>query len=787
MTAASRTAVFTICSNNYLPFARVLLGSVRVHHPDADLFLCLADRRLDQPGFYDPGWTVVEAHALPIEDFASFAFRYDIMELNTACKPFMFQHLLERLEYDAALYFDPDIELFRPLDDVLALLAGGASLVLTPHLCSPSEAEDEPNDLTIMRAGIYNLGFLGAARGAEASRVLAWWARRLRYQCVNAQGQGLFVDQKFMDLAPAFAPAARIAHDTTLNVAYWNLAQRQLARTADGWTVDGAPLGFFHYSGFDPARPGRLSKHEARFAAGLDAPLAELTGQYAARLAACGYGGSTVSEYAYGRFASGTPIPALVRKMFRDGHRYWAQDPFETYEAFLHEPWPDAASGQATCVVSNLMAFLHGEFANLHTRLDLANPAHGLELVLWFVNEAATELRLDPALIEPAAARLGTFPPARIALPAVPGAAEVTVIGYLRTASGVGEAGRQTLLSLAASGLRAEGFDVALGVAAQRGDTAVAPLLAPRGSAPLQIFHVNADQLPAVLAHTRAELPSRSLRIAVPFWELSRFPAAWLPAFDQVDEVWAPSRFIQVALAGRTRRPVIHIPVAIALPEAAPVARRRFGLPEDRFLFFFAFDFLSFMARKNPAAAIAAFRQAFPAPGKAALVLKSMNGAHAPAALAALRAAADGHPDIVLLDETLSRADTLGLLAASDAVLSLHRSEGLGLLVAEAMLLGKPVIATGYSAVREFLTPRTGYPVEFALVPVADGDYPFPDGQIWAEPDVGHAAWLMRRLHHEPRRADALAASARELVARNHGRAQVGRLQRRRLRAIGVA
>ncbi len=786
MNAVKRLAVFTICSNNYISFARILLDSVRSHQPNADLFLCLADHKLDSPGLYDDDWTVVEAQSLPIQDFTSFAFRYDIMELNTAVKPFVFQHLLETLDYDAALYFDPDIEVFRPLETIVQHLAGGASFTLTPHMCDPCEDGAEPNDLTIMRAGVYNLGFLGASRGEETSRVLAWWARRLRYECVNEQQRGIFVDQKFMDLTPSFAPHTRILHDTTLNVAYWNLQQRRLARDESGWTVDGAPLTFFHFSGFDPKQPGKLSKHDARFAANMAPPLAELTAHYADRLNAGAASAISGATYVYGRFASGAAIHTLVRKMFREWHQFWPQNPFETYEAFLHEPWPGASRAEPTLVVTNFMKFLYDGAPSLKNRLDLTKPAHVAELVSWFVTHAANELRIDLKLIEPAAARLGMRRPRRAPAAPVHGAAEVTVVGYLRTASGVGEAGRQTLRSLAGAGLRAEGLDVALGVAAQRDDASADDLLAPRGTAPVQVFNVNADQLPVVAAALADHLPGDGFRISIPFWELGRFPDAWLPAFDLVDEVWAPSRFIQTALAGRVASPVIHMPVALELGPVAPAPRSRFGLPDDRFLFFFAFDFLSFVERKNPRAAIAAFRKAFPQRGEAALVLKSMNGALTPAALAALQEAIGGHPDIVLLDATLSRADTLRLLAASDAVLSLHRSEGLGLLIAEAMLLGKPVIATGYSAAREMLTPQTGYPVGFSLVPVRDGDYPFSAGQLWAEPDVTHAAWLMRRLQQDPAQADALVARARAFMADNHSRAAVGLLQRRRLRAIGM-
>jgi glycosyltransferase involved in cell wall biosynthesis len=786
-TSRFRLAIFTICSNNYIPAAKTFFQSARRNHPEASLFLCLADQVIEMPGLYDPAWTVVPAEALEISDFQSFAFRYDIMEFNTAVKPFMFRHLLDELGYDAALYFDPDIEIFRSLTEVVEKLQTGTSFVLTPHLCAPNEAEEEPNDLTIMRAGVYNLGFLGVARGLESLSIIDWWARRLRFQCINSQEQGIFVDQKFMDLVPGFASNAFISRDTTLNVAYWNLHQRSLAHVADGWTVDGKELTFFHYSGFDPLRPDRLSKHSTDFAANMPDAISMLTAGYAQRLLANGYGEVPAALYAYGHFASGTAIHRLVREMYREWHKGWPDDPFATYEVFLHQPWPGASRQTPSRVVTNFMKFLHSRFPTLANRLDLTKPADVRELADWFVMHAPHELRLDLQLIEPEAARMGLFQPwPRAKATRGEQAPEVTVVGYLRTASGVGEVGRQTLQTLAAADLRVEGCDVALGVVAARNDATCEALLRVSCTAPVQIFNINADQLRLVTMHLKDRLRPDALRINIPFWELSRFPSEWLPQLNAMDEIWAPSRFIQTALAGRLSKPVIYMPVAIEIASPCLLPRARFGLPEERYLFFFAFDFLSFMKRKNPSAAIASFRRAFPRAGEAGLVMKCMNGALAPDRFAALNAEIGNHPDIFLIDTTLDRSDTLGLIAATDAVISLHRSEGLGLLIAEAMLLGKPVIATGYSASREFVSPATGYAVDYTLVPLQPGDYPFAEGQFWAEPDISHAAWLMRRLYDDPKQAAPLVARAADHLRQNHSRTRVAQLQAARLKQLAA-
>jgi glycosyltransferase involved in cell wall biosynthesis len=363
-------------------------------------------------------------------------------------------------------------------------------------------------------------------------------------------------------------------------------------------------------------------------------------------------------------------------------------------------------------------------------------------------------------------------------------AKDVTVIGYLRTASGVGEVGRQTLHTLSAGGVAVEGCDVALNVIAARDDESCADLLVETSTAPVQIFNVNADQLPLVVEHLAPRLRPNAVRISIPFWELSHYPDAWLPGLAAMDEIWAPSRFIAEALEGRLGKNVTHMPIALELTPPTPMPRARFGLPRDRFLFFFGFDFLSFIARKNPHAAIAAFKEAFPQRGQAGLVLKCMNGAMVPDKMARFREALADNPDIFLIDDTLNRTDTLALIASTDAVVSLHRSEGLGLLIGEAMLLGKPVIATDYSASQDLLSAATGFPVKFKLVPVREGDYPFAEGQVWAEPDVSDAATLMRRLYNDPARAASLVRHARDHMRTHFSHKNVGLLQANRLRDL---
>jgi hypothetical protein len=397
----TKLAIFTVCSNNYLPFARAFFASVHSLHPEADFYLCLADLMSQHPTVESKAWTTVVASQLGVQNIASLAFCYDIKEFNTSLKPFMFLYLLENLNYNTVLYFDPDICVYNRLDGPLEALRNGASLVLTPHILRPLETSEAPDDITIMRTGIYNLGFLGVSNSAESLDVLRWWGRRLRWQCLDAQADGLFVDQKFMDLAPAFAPNCQILYDDGLNVAYWNLQQRSITLRGNTWYAGRDQLIFFHFSGFDPRRPGWLSKYTTRFRGNLTPTMRRLMTDYARQLIDHGFDLESDIKYAYARFESGEPIHAFVRRMFREWTPEWQADPFKTYEAYVNAAWPDLPPDVPGLIVTNFMAFLWETLPGLKATFDLRRPQGLRDFVAWYVLRASADLDLGEGMIAP--------------------------------------------------------------------------------------------------------------------------------------------------------------------------------------------------------------------------------------------------------------------------------------------------------------------------------------------------------------------------------------------------
>jgi glycosyltransferase involved in cell wall biosynthesis len=781
-------AIFTICSNNYVSMAKIFVDSARLHHPAAKIYICLADTLVADPGFYPSECAVIPAAALAVPEFEAFSFRYDVMEFNTALKPFMIRHLLS-LGHQSILYFDPDIEIFRPLDSVTAALRRGASFVLTPHICRPSEGGAFPDDIDIMRAGTYNLGFLGVGAGSETDFVLRWWARRLQYQCINDQAHGIFVDQKFMDLVPGFATNVHILRDTAMNVAYWNLSQRSLTRKGGIWLVDGVPLGFFHYSGFNPRNLSQLSNYTEAFRdPHIGQDLEALMQHYADRLLVNEHGSIPAGLYAYGKFRSGTVVTDFVRDTFRQNHLTWSGNPFDTYEEYLSLPVAERWRGPAAACITNLMAILRDNQPWLKETFEPAQPEGAKGFVNWFV-KYGEELVGDPRLVEPAAERFGDLskPRRRPPLRRSPAEPDIDVIGYLRLTLGLGEAGRLILRSLAASGLNARGLETSLNSSSSRSDDSCESLLVEKSLAPIQLFCINAEQIGYVIDHLGDALRPDSYRIMTPFWELSNLPTACLSAFDLVDEVWAPTRFIQTMLMRSIDKPVVRMPLTLEFEPPPRIERSRFNLPKDQFLFFFAFDYFSFLERKNPQAVIEAFKRAFRRKGQelpAMLVLKTLNAEIAQAQSQTLRDSLRENPDVILIEQTLPREATLALIAACDAVVSLHRSEGLGLLIAEAMVLGKPAISTDYSATTELVSPETGYPVDYKLIPVKDGDYPFHEGQHWADADVDHAAWQMREVFSGGDNVARKVSAARAHIRASYGQESVSSRQLKRLRMI---
>jgi glycosyltransferase involved in cell wall biosynthesis len=364
----------------------------------------------------------------------------------------------------------------------------------------------------------------------------------------------------------------------------------------------------------------------------------------------------------------------------------------------------------------------------------------------------------------------------------------LNVAGYLTADLGVGESARCMVRAADAAGLDCALVDLRLPCKNPRGDLTYADRL--RDDNPYAVNVVHLDPPGARdLDHHHPGFRNGRTNVGYWAWELPEFPDDWLPYCDYFDEIWAPSDFTRSAIGLKSPVPVLTMPhsIAFAAPGDPPAAlRARFGLPSDAFLFLTLFDLNSYAERKNPWAVLAAFEASGLAGKGAALVVKVHNAEGNPAEFARLRAAASAQTGVLLVTETLPRADVYALEAACDALVSLHRAEGFGLAVAECMALGKPVISTDWSATAEYLTAENGCPVRSTLVALDRHHGPYTRGQIWAEPDAAHAADWMRRLFSDRDLGVRLGKAARSTVEERFAPAVIGRRYRRRLEAIAA-
>ena len=346
-----------------------------------------------------------------------------------------------------------------------------------------------------------------------------------------------------------------------------------------------------------------------------------------------------------------------------------------------------------------------------------------------------------------------SMPPARHGL---------VVAGELSRMSGLGEGARLMLRGLEWLGVANWAMDVGAYLPAAEPGPRAAPGPAPPDDAPL-VIHVNAPLLPLVLLRLPRTLVRGRRVIGYWAWELPQVPPDWRVGARFVHEVWVPSPFtaaaIEPLLPGRVR--VVPHPLAIADPAAPVLDRGAFGLPADAVVVLVVLNLASSLERKNPLGAIAAFRAAFGARKDRILVLKIGNPDHFPADFAQVVAAAADAPNIRIDTTKYSESAMRGLTAAADIVLSLHRSEGLGLVLGEAMLLSRPVIATGWSGNMAFMDEDSAALVGYRLVATKDPRNVYC-GSTWAEPDHSDAVAHLRRLADDAAARAALGARARQ-------------------------
>jgi len=641
-----------------------------------------------------------------------------------------------------------------------------------------------PGPADLLAAGSYNPHLIAVSR--EATALLDLWEQLASDSRTSSD--------RWLEVA-----ASQFPHHTFQSarflVSAWACPSTRIGEASD-WTleVDGVPAVAVDFTRLDPAAPWLLDAGAhgiPRVLLSAHPGLARIATRHAADVLRDGSGATP--SVATTVTSLGVDVHGQLRQVFRDA---LDESPAHSIDALPDAFDPDRATELAAWLVQpagdgsdlglgRYLASIYRSRPDLQTIYPGVPGEHVDSFLAWVDEHGRHETSYSPALTNLALTAVGGYGRTSAPVPAIdalrPG---VNVVGYLRAELGVGESARLMLDALTAGGIPHATVSVDRHLQSRQG----ADFVTSVADAPFDttLLCINADMAPSV-AVSVPSLLERSYRIGMWYWEVEEFPAAQHEGFRLVDEVWVASDFVRRAIEPHSPVPVRTMTPPLPQPQINPDRTRAdLGLPERPF-FLFSFDFLSTVERKNPWGLVDAFEAAF-APGEGpVLVIKSINAARRPDQAERLRLRVAGLADILLLEDYLDAEDRDVLVALCDCYVSLHRSEGLGLTMAEAMALGKPVIATGYSGNLQFMTEANSFLVPWTPTSIPTGCDPYPSGGTWAEPDLEVAARFMRTVLDDSELAAARGRQAAADIRTLHSPQAAGRAIAARLAELEAA
>jgi glycosyltransferase involved in cell wall biosynthesis len=763
------------------------------------------------PGAGEDGSRVVSvAEELDVEIEALLAL-HDEHELAVLLLPRLLQRYAERAA-EPVLHLPSSVWVLGRLDSVESALAS-QSVLLVPRVSDDLPDDGlQPTPAQLERAGRIEDTIIAVDGSADSEGFLSWWRRRVEETLgsLDARRSGSRPEDRpwlsrFLELAPARFSTA-VLDDPGCNLSMWNLHAHRLAAQAGGLTVDGGwPLRFLNLPGFDPDRPHRLSPTASRARVSRSPVLHELCERYADELRKSGWQDSDLRAEVGRSLADGLVYDDAVRAIYATALALG--EPFDdlfseqgsgAFIDWLEGPAPRGASHGVNRYVYHRVARERPDVVRAYPDLD---GEDGAEYVAWCQAFGREELGI-PDRFMPGRSRQptpsGDGEPGR---PVSPRAADapvprrpsgddglaVRLTGYLGHTLGLGAAARGYARALDAVGVPVSTVSVPLHhlelpveLEAGYGRQGFEHLVHD-GAHGFEIVAVNADELPDFVTRLGEDY-FEGPRIGIWGWETNSIPPRWQRAFGLIDEIWVYSRFMAENIGAVAPVPVVALPPPVEPAQHAPEPLR-LGVPSG-YLFLFVFDYLSTVQRKNPVGLIEAFKRAF-GPGEGPqLLIKTINAPLRPLAEEEVLWAAHGRTDIHVVDRSLTDEELHGLMAAADCYVSLHRAEGFGLTMAEAMAIGKPVIATGYSGNVDFMNEENSYLIDFAIGRVGAECEIYPPEGEWAEPSIEQAATLMRHVYTNPQEAQRIGARAAQDVASTLSPQATGAAMRRRLQQL---
>lgn len=832
---------FTLLTPAMLPQARVLAESLRRRAPGWTHELVLLGHRDHLSGLDATARSATEMLQLDLEELLAW---HDVEDACALMLPRLLSAYLQ-MDPGPVVHLPATAWALGDLEPVERALAE-RSLMLVPR--SAAELPDDglgPSQAQLEQAGRIEETLIGV-RGEEADGFLRWWEGLIQRALGSLEGGAAAwrpEDRpwlaRHLELAPALFSAA-VPEEPGLHLSMWNLHAHRLTGSAEAPRIDGQePLRLLELPGFEPDRPHRLSRSASRVRVSRSPVLRELCVAYAAELQRAGWSAGEQRGEIGERLPNGLIYDETLHELRRTALILGEplDDPFdergcEELTGWLQGRAPRGAAHGINRYVFYRVARERRDVVRAYPDLD---GADGPGYLAWCRQFGSHELSI-PEMFMPAPPPAGPPPPPRpqpaphaergehaeqaerpTQMPQRPPAGSPEVAGDPHRAAGADRGGQAAeagelpavrvtgyLGHTLGLGAAARGYVRALQAAGVPTSTSSVPLhhlelpvelhdgygqhtfadLARSGGHGFDLVAVNADELPGLVSRL-GESYFQGPRIGIWGWETDSIPARWSEAFGLVEEIWVYSQFMARNIGAVSPVPVRTLPPPVDLPVKSTRSAKQSPIEmPDGYLFLFIFDYLSTIERKNPVGLIEAFKLAFADGEGPQLLIKTINAPLRPLAEEEVLWAAHGRSDIRVVDRSLDAAELGALMAACDCYVSLHRSEGFGLTMAEAMALGKPVIATGYSGNVDFMSAENSHLVDHTIVRVGPDCEIYPADGRWAQPSVEHAASLMRRVIESPRETEEIAARGRRDVARTLSAEVTGAAMLRRLREL---
>jgi len=761
-TIGNTSVVYTIVSKNYMHYALTVRESFLEKNSTSDFVIFLMDKLMTDDevkvfnGLIDNNVKIIGfdevSNNVRKTYFNEMQFKFTVLEMNTGLKPFAMEYLMNS-GYEKVMYIDPDIMFYRSIDRILKALDDN-DILLTPHILEPYGDEKRPTEIDIMMAGTYNLGFLAIKNTKNTLKMVQWWQERLYLYGFSDIKNGMFTDQKWMDLIPSLYEDVCVFKDPGHNVAYWNMHERVVEKKNGEWVVNSEPLVFFHFSGLPLHDLSIVSKHQDRHNLESFPELKPLFEHYSNSVKSFGPESFGKMKYYFDYIGgSNIQIEDCLRK------------DYEKVFSLTSRPMiPDDEN-----IKSLLKYFFYEEEGfSRHMKLlyeareDLQSAFPSIEQSEESKKGFINWYEFDPTNIKAQYSEELQF--------------GVNIIGYFDNIIGVAQVARG-FCKLSLGGSIPISVDVIESSAHARVSEYeqgfYSKYRCENSKLENNFIFINADVVEDYQKHYPSKLEGKK-NFGIWWWEFEDyFPH--ITAFDVVDELVVFTDFVGTALkkVAPLGMKVNKMPYPFIQDwgdlEDTKNVKNKYGLQSNDFCFMFSFDFLSSYERKNPEAILYAFKMAFEASDQnIKLIFKTNNyesGEMEYRQFVNLVEDLNLTEQVVLVNESLERGEMISLINASDVYISLHRSEGLGLGMLEAMSLGLPVIATGYGGNMEFMTSDNSCLITYEMVEVKEDFGPYQKGWKWAEPDTNQAADFMSKLYKDKAYRSEVASNAASSIA----------------------